>query len=117
MNEMLIIHEDGKAVLRPAGDVVAATVPELRTAMKEAVGTGAQHMVVDLSNTRMVDSSGLGLLIAAHNSLQKTGARLSVIHATADILQLFRTMRIHQRFSVSSGDVEAAAAVAEGQGR
>lgn len=104
MNETLITWEDERAVLRPAGDVVAATVAELRSALKNVVVEGAHELVVDLVNTRMVDSSGLGLFIAAHNSLQKTGGKLSVIRATGDILNLFRTMRMHQRFRVSSDD-------------
>jgi anti-anti-sigma regulatory factor len=49
----------------------------------------------------MVDSTGIGLLISAHNSLKKAGGDLTVIHASKDILDLFRTMRIHQHFSVS----------------
>jgi anti-anti-sigma regulatory factor len=47
------------------------------------------------------DSTGIGLLIAAHNSLRKVGGKLPVIHASPDILELFQTMRIHQHFSVS----------------
>jgi anti-anti-sigma regulatory factor len=49
----------------------------------------------------MVDSTGLGLLISAHNSISKTGGKLAVIHASKEILDLFRSMRIHQHFSVS----------------
>jgi anti-anti-sigma factor len=49
----------------------------------------------------MVDSSGIGLLISAHNSLKKVGGQLAVIHASADVLELFQTMRMHQHFSVS----------------
>jgi anti-anti-sigma factor len=49
----------------------------------------------------MVDSSGIGLLISAYNSLRKTGGSLVVIHASADILELFQTMRMHQHFSIS----------------
>jgi anti-anti-sigma factor len=114
MNDTLIIREDDKAVIRPAGDVTSATIPELRTAMKDAVGGGTQELVVDLVHTRMVDSSGLGLLIAAHNSLQKAGGKLSVIRASADILQLFQTMRMHQRFAVSSSETTGAVEI-EGQ--
>jgi len=88
-------------VVRPAGDVVAASVPELRTAMRGAIKEGVQELVVDLANVQMVDSTGLGLLIAAHNSLRKAGGRLSVIHASEEIVDLFKTMRIHQHFSVS----------------
>jgi anti-anti-sigma regulatory factor len=49
----------------------------------------------------MVDSSGIGLLISAFNSLRKVGGHLAVIHASADILALFQSMRMHQHFSVS----------------
>ncbi|HYW43352.1 MAG TPA: STAS domain-containing protein [Bryobacteraceae bacterium] len=101
MTDTLVTRKDAQAVVRPAGDVVAASVPELRTAMRGAIKEGVQELVVDLANVQMVDSTGLGLLIAAHNSLRKAGGRLSVIHASEEIVDLFKTMRIHQHFSVS----------------
>jgi anti-anti-sigma regulatory factor len=52
----------------------------------------------------MVDSAGIGLLISAHNSLKKAGGELTVIQVSKDILDLFRTMRIHQHFSVSGSE-------------
>lgn len=97
-----ILREDNKAVLRPGGDnIVAATLPDLRAKMRAIVEEGVQELVIDLTDVRMVDSSGIGLLISAHNSLRKSGGTLAVIHASAEILELFRTMRMHQHFSVS----------------
>jgi anti-anti-sigma factor len=97
-----VTKEDDKVVLRPAGDsIVAATIPELRAKLREIVASGARELVVDLSDVLMVDSSGIGLLISAHNSLKKVGGQLAVIHASADVLELFQTMRMHQHFSVS----------------
>jgi anti-anti-sigma factor len=60
-----------------------------------------RDVVLDLRNTAMVDSSGLGLVIGTYNSLEKVGGRLTVIHASRDVLQLFQTMRMHQRFAIS----------------
>jgi len=95
-------REDRKAVVRPDSDeIVAATVPDLRLKMRGIIEDGVRELVVDLTDVRMVDSSGIGLLISAHNSLRKVGGRLALIHASADILQLCQTMRIHQHFSVS----------------
>ena len=71
--------------------------------MRAALDEGVREMVVDLSGVHMVDSSGIGLLISAHNSLCKVGGRLAVIHASDDILDLFKTLRMHQHFSVSGG--------------
>jgi anti-anti-sigma factor len=97
-----VTREDNKVVVRPAGDsIVAASIPELRSKLREIVGEGARELVLDLADVLMVDSSGIGLLISAHNSLRKVGGRLAVIHVSGEILELFQTMRMHQHFSVS----------------
>jgi anti-sigma B factor antagonist len=97
-----ITREENKALVRPGSDdIVAASVPELRTKMRAIVEAGVREMVVDLAGVHMVDSSGIGLLISAYNSLRKVGGRLVVIHASKDIMELFQTMRMHQHFSIS----------------
>jgi len=101
MTDATVTREDNKVVIQPAGDVVAASATGLRTAMRGVVGSGARLLVMDLVNARMVDSTGIGLLLAAHNSLRKGGGRLAVIHASKEILDLFTTMRLHQHFNVS----------------
>jgi anti-anti-sigma factor len=99
---IVVTREDNKTVVRPAGDnIVAATIPELRSKMREIVEQGVQELVVDLTDVQMVDSSGIGLLISAYNSLRKVGGSLAVIHASAELMELFQTMRMHQHFSVS----------------
>ncbi len=97
-----LIRDENRVVIRPAGsDIVAASVPELRSKMREVVSAGSREVVVDLTNVEMVDSTGIGLLISAHNSLRKVGGTLAVINASAEILELLQSMRIHQHFSVS----------------
>jgi anti-anti-sigma factor len=99
---IVVTREDNKTVVRPAGDnIVAATIPELRSKMREIVEQGVHELVVDLTDVQMVDSSGIGLLISAYNSLRKVGGSLAVIHASAELMELFQTMRMHQHFSVS----------------
>jgi anti-anti-sigma factor len=101
MKDEMVSQEGSTAVLQPEGDLVAAKLPALRSTLREMVGAGVLHLTVDLARTQMVDSAGIGLLISAHNSLKKAGGALTVTHASKDILDLFRTMRIHQHFSVS----------------
>jgi len=99
---VVVTREDNKAVLRPAGDrIVAASIPELRSKMRGIVEEGVRELVVDLIDIHMVDSSGIGLLISAYNPLRKVGGHLAVIHASAELLELFQSMRMHQHFSVS----------------
>lgn len=104
MTNTLVTWKDQEAIVHPAGNVVAAMVPELRSALRGALANGVREMTIDFSHVDMVDSTGLGLLISAHNSMSKAGGRLAVVHASKDILELFRSMRIHQHFSVTESD-------------
>ncbi len=101
MANTTITRIDDEAVLQPAGDVTASSAAELRTALKGAIAEGARKLTVDFTNVQMLDSAGIGLLIAAHNSLAKVSGQLTVVHASAEILDLFQMMRIHQHFQVS----------------
>ncbi|HTA47745.1 MAG TPA: STAS domain-containing protein [Bryobacteraceae bacterium] len=99
---VVVTREDTRAVVQPSGDtIVAATLPELRSKMRGIVEEGVKDLTVDLANVRMVDSSGIGLLISAHNSLRKVGGQFALIHVSPELMDLFKTMRIHQHFTVS----------------
>jgi anti-anti-sigma factor len=102
MQDTMTMSEDKSATLQLPGDVVAGSIADLRATMRSIVAGGARELTLDFSNVRMIDSCGIGLLVAAHNSLQKAGGRLSVVHVTREILDLFRTMRIHQHLNVSA---------------
>ena len=99
---VVVTREDTKAVVRPSGDtIVAATLPELRSKMRGIVEEGVKDLTVDLADVRMVDSSGIGLLISAYNSLRKVGGQFALIHVSPELMDLFKTMRMHQHFTVS----------------
>jgi len=85
-------------VVRPGQDIVASTAEGLRAEWKKLMQPGAAALTVDLAGVEMIDSVGLGLLIATHNTLGKSGGRLRVSGASPDILSLFRTMRLDKHF-------------------
>ena len=101
MTETLTRREENRGVIEPAGDVVAASIGELRKVMQGMLAEGVQELVVDLRHVRMIDSRGIGLLISAYNSMRKACGQLSVTHASPEIFDLLRTMRIHQHLDVS----------------
>jgi anti-anti-sigma factor len=89
------------AVIHPEGDLVLAAMPPLRSRLREMVGAGILHLTLDLRGVQTVDSSGIALVVATHNSLKKAGGDLTVINASKDVLDLFHAMRIHQHLRVS----------------
>jgi anti-sigma B factor antagonist len=104
MSEML--REQGHVTVRPGSDVVASMAGEFKSELKALLDEGIKDLVVDLSNVEMVDSVGLGVLIATHNSLRQAGGQLVVSNPSADIQSLFRTMRLDKHFKVVVGQKE-----------
>jgi anti-anti-sigma factor len=92
-------------VLKVERDLVAAQSAELREQLRALVHQGARAVVLDFAQVRMVDSAGLGMIIAAHNSLKKVEGELAVTGCSTDILELFRSMRIHQHMRVEGAGV------------
>ena len=58
-------------------------------------------MVFDLASTAMLDSSGMGLLIATANSMTPIGGKVRVINVCSDIFHLLQSMRLTARLNVS----------------
>ncbi len=83
------------------GDLTASVVPGLQSAMRDALVADVTEVIADLRNTAMLDSSGIGLLIATSNALSKRSGRIRVINVAPDILQLLQSMRLAARLNTS----------------
>ncbi len=101
LTEHRIEREGKKRRLFLAGDLTAATVPELRTMLKSEFEQGAEEIVFDLRNTAMLDSSGIGLMIAAYNSLARKQGQVAVVNVSPDIQRLLQSMRLTERLHVT----------------
>lgn len=84
-----------------AGDLTARVAPSLQIAVREALGPDVKEVVVDLQHAVMLDSSGIGFLIATSNSLSRSGGRIQVTNVSADILKLLQGMRLTPRLNPS----------------
>lgn len=100
------VEDQGRVVLEVGEAVSTSQVGELRETFKAAVNGGARELVLDCSRLAVLDSLGIGLLVATHNSLARAGGRLVLIHVRPDILELLKTMRLDRHFTVSSGGLE-----------
>lgn len=89
------------AVVKPEKDIVSTMTQEFQRELKNVIDQGGKTLTLDLSGVNMIDSIGLGLLIATHNTLSKQGGKLTVIHASADLMSLFQAMRLDKHFEIS----------------
>jgi anti-anti-sigma factor len=101
MAAYVIEQKDQQGSVKMMGDLTAVLVPDLQAGLKEMLNKGARDLEFDLAGTTMLDSSGMGLLIAAANSLARAGGKVRVTNVSPEILRLLQSMRLAGRLNVS----------------
>ena len=81
--------EDYLAVVSVAGELDAATAPELRERLHSLVDAGCAWLLLDLRELEYIDSEGLGLLIGVARRACETGGELALICARPNVLRVF----------------------------
>jgi len=100
------VKQQDHVTIKPDTDVVASMANAFRTELKGLIDAGARAVTIDLAGVQMVDSVGLGVFIATHNTLNQNGGRLVVSNASDDIVTLLKTMRLDQHFTVLATEKE-----------
>ncbi|MFL6143303.1 MAG: STAS domain-containing protein [Labedaea sp.] len=88
---------DDAAVIRPSGRLTMVSAPQLRSMVVKAVEEHRIRVVVDLSATEFMDSSGLGALIAGLKTTRQAGGDLRIAcmgPQVATIIQLANLDRV-----------------------
>lgn len=101
MMENEITKHGARAVLKLKTDLTALVVQEIKPRIKALVDEGILELEVDLSQTELIDSVGIGLLVSSHNSLSHMGGKLLISHASLDLIGLFKSMRLDYHFSIA----------------
>jgi serine/threonine-protein kinase RsbW len=102
MAAYVIEENNQQCTVKMAGDLTAVLVAGLQADLKEKLGKGVREVVFDLASTVMLDSSGMGLLIASANSLTPNGGKVRVTNVCPDIFRLLQSMRLTARLNVSA---------------
>ena len=70
-------RRDGVAVVRPRGELDAATIEMLRAALDGI--ESAARLVLDMRGLSFIDSTGLHLLVELHGRAQRDGFQLTLV--------------------------------------
>jgi anti-sigma B factor antagonist len=94
------IEQNDPTVIAITGDVLGgADAMEFSRAINEQIREGAHQVIVDLSEVHLMNSSGLGMLVAASTSLRSSGGRLMVVGANERIKSLLKMTRLDSVFA------------------
>ena len=96
----------GECSVKIKGDLCAESCTELRDALKEQVASSdnIKELTVDIAEVDVIDSAGIGLLIALHNSLKGKNGKLVLSKVKEPIYQFLTTLRLHSHFEICPAD-------------
>ncbi len=83
---------DGVSIVHVGGDVDAANATTTQQQLADALGPEASSLVIDLSQTRYVDSAGIDMLLRLSDRLDHRRAKLILV--IPDTSQLKRLVSI-----------------------
>ena len=85
----------------PDSDIVGNYTSELKQKLANLIQNGQQKIVLDLKAVSMIDSLGVGVLVATRNSIQRSQGELQIINLSDDLKKLFSNMRIIDFLNIS----------------
>jgi anti-sigma B factor antagonist len=83
------------------------TGPELKRKIESLVGEGKTKVVIDLEDTKFIDSSGCGALVSTLRTLTANNGDLKIANPSDHAKHLFQSTRLYHIFQVFD-DLESA---------
>ena len=90
---------DGESRLRLEGALDAQTVSDARPIFDAVVASHPRRVVVDLALLTMLDSSGVGLLVALCKRVRTDGGDVAVVGAVEQPLMVIRLLKLEEMFA------------------
>jgi anti-sigma B factor antagonist len=77
-----------------------ANSTELRDQARAALTPAQKNMEIDLSETVLLDSSGLGTLISLHKTICSRQGTVRLVNPTPGVQQILELTRMHRIFEI-----------------
>jgi anti-anti-sigma factor len=87
-------------LIKPGKGLSASEADKLSKRLLKLVEGGVKEIVIDFGKVERVDSVGLGVLIAAHNSLKHRGGKLRLKNVSERSANFFRLTHLDRHFEV-----------------
>ena len=95
-------------VIRLRGSLtLGAPVDDLRQTLEQALGEGDSNLVLNLSDVRWIDSSGIGALVKSLTAAKQSGGSLKLVNPSKPALQTLKMCNLLPLFEVYTEESDA----------
>jgi anti-sigma B factor antagonist len=90
-----------------SGEIHVSTAPQFSQRLNDAIGRGKTAVVLDLSGTEFIDSTGLSVLLNGLRRVTRAHGRMALIVTNPTVLRLFQITRLDSTFDIAADRDEA----------
>ena len=94
-------NADATTVISVSGELDLASSPALEEELERVAQSDAQLVVVDLRGLEFMDSTGLSVLVRAHQRAEEHGRRLGLINGSQQVQRLLTLTGVADRLTLT----------------
>ncbi|MBF0544824.1 MAG: STAS domain-containing protein [Candidatus Riflebacteria bacterium] len=91
---------DSEAFLKLEHDLVSANVNVAKLAILDMMKEQNKKIVIDMGKVQQIDPYGVSLLVAASNSIRRSGKILKLINVPLSLMEIFDFFRMNKHFAI-----------------
>jgi anti-sigma B factor antagonist len=80
---------------------------QLREVITNALNSGKNNLLLDMSSVTTIDSSGIGELVGSYTTVTNRGGKLKLLHLPAKLNELLHVTQLITVFEVYENEQEA----------
>lgn len=88
------------SIIIAPSELCSTTSRQWKERVIKDLGTQQSDVSIDLSKTRFIDSSGLGVLLSINKTLRAQGGELKLLNPSPAVAQLIELTRLHRVFEI-----------------
>lgn len=107
MEELQLDKKEGTCFIKYSGELTLEITPQLKQKLEEPLVRGeCRTLVMDLSKTAFMDSSGIGFLVALNNRLRQKGDKFFLLAPSPQVRKTLTLVKLIDYFSIIENEDE-----------
>jgi anti-sigma B factor antagonist len=99
--------QDGVDIVQLPERVMMADAAAVRASLKDIIGKGSGKLILDLTATTFMDSSGLAVLVSSLQAARKKDGDVYLVGMGTTVRALFELTRLHTVFQIFDDEAGA----------
>lgn len=93
-------HEGREALIAVSGELDLASAPELEQVLERLTAEPTELLVIDLRGVDFMDSTGLSIIVKAHQRFAEAGRRVGLVKGSSQVQRLLDLTGVADRLPV-----------------